>query len=105
MEAKLPYEAEGQYFLLYLQDNGGKLLTKGVTRFCWAIFFKDCIYLFLRDPERDKERPRQREKQAPCGGPDVGLYPGTPGSHPGLRAATQGLSPPGAPLLGFLKIR
>ena len=30
---------------------------------------------------------RQREKQAPCREPDVGLYPGSPGSHPGLQAA------------------
>lgn len=30
---------------------------------------------------------RQREKQAPCRESDVGLDPGSPGSHPGLQAA------------------
>ena len=35
----------------------------------------------MRDTERDRERQRhrQREKQDPCGDPDVGLDPGTPG--------------------------
>ena len=36
---------------------------------------------------RDIERDRQREKQAPCREPNVGLDPGSPGSHPGLKAA------------------
>ena len=36
----------------------------------------------------EKQRHRQREKQAPCREPDVGLDPGSPGSHPeGLKAA------------------
>ena len=46
-------------------------------------FFKDFIYLFMRDTERE----RQREKQAPCREPDLGLDPRTPGSHPGLKVA------------------
>ena len=50
-------------------------------------FFKDFIYLFMRDIERGRQRHRQREKQAPCREPDVGLHPGSPGSHPGLQAA------------------
>ena len=37
--------------------------------------------------EREKQRHRWREKQAPCREPDVRLDPGTPGSHPGLKAA------------------
>ena len=38
--------------------------------------------------ERERQRHnRQREKQAPCRKPDVGLDPGSPGSHPGLKAA------------------
>ena len=32
---------------------------------------------------RERERQRQREKQAPCREPDMGLDPGSPGSHPG----------------------
>ena len=53
-------------------------------------FFKDFIYLFMRDTKRERERQRhrQREKQAP----DVGLDPGTPGSCPGLKAGTEQLS-------------
>ena len=37
--------------------------------------------------ERQRQRHGQREKQAPCGEPDVGLDPGSPGSCPGLQAA------------------
>ena len=43
----------------------------------------------MRDREREKQRHRQREremKQAPCREPDMGLDPGSPGSHPGLQA-------------------
>ena len=50
-----------------------------------SFFFKDCIYLFMRD--RERQRNRQREKQAPCRESDVGLYPGSPGSHPELQVA------------------
>ena len=50
-------------------------------------FFKDVIYLFMRDTERERQRHRQREKQAPCKESVVGLDPGSPGSHPGLQAA------------------
>ena len=49
-------------------------------------FFKDFIFLFI-DTKREGHRHRQREKQAPCREPDVGLNPGSPGSHPGLKAA------------------
>ena len=38
-----------------------------------------------RERERERQRHRQREKQAPCREPDVGLNPGTPGSHPSRR--------------------
>ena len=38
----------------------------------------------MRDTER--QRHRQREKQAPCREPDVGLDPGSPGSHLLLKA-------------------
>ena len=41
----------------------------------------------MRDTERERQRHRQREKQAPCREPDVGLDPGSPESHPGLKAA------------------
>ena len=48
-------------------------------------------YLFLKilfiHRDRERQRHRQREKQAPCREPNVGLDPGTPGSHPRLQAA------------------
>ena len=50
---------------------------------------------------RDTERYRQREKRAPYKEPDVELDPGTPGSHPGLKADAQPLSHPGVPVLEF----
>ena len=36
--------------------------------------------------DRERQRYRLREKQAPCREPDVGLDPGSPGSHPGPKA-------------------
>ena len=56
----------------------------------------------MRDRERGRQRHRQREKQAPCREPDVGLNPGTPGSHPGPKADAQLLSHPGIPPIYFL---
>ena len=50
------------------------------------------------------QRHRQREKQAPCKKPDMGLDPGTPGSHPGLKAGTQLLSHPGIPCRAILAL-
>ena len=52
-------------------------------------FFKDFIYLFMREIEREGggQRHRQREEQASCLEPDMGLDPRSPGSHPGLKAA------------------
>ena len=41
----------------------------------------------MRDPERYRDTGRGREKQDPCRDPDVGLYPASTGSHPGLKAA------------------
>ena len=60
-------------------------------------FFKDFIYLFMRDTQRERQRHRQREKQAPCREPDMGLNPRTPGSHPEPKADVQPLSHPRVP--------
>ena len=54
-------------------------------------FFK--IYSFIRE----RQRHRWRKKQALCREPDVGLDPGTPGSHPGPKAGAKPLSHPGIP--------
>ena len=45
----------------------------------------------------ERQRHRQREKQAPHREPDVGLDPGTPGSHPEPKAGAKLLSHPGIP--------
>ena len=50
------------------------------------------------------QRHRQREKQAPCREPDVGLDPGTPGSHPRPKAGAKPLSHPGIPLILLLNM-
>ena len=59
--------------------------------------FKDFIYLFIRDTQREAKRRRQREKQAPCRKPNVGLDPVTPGPPwgKGRRSTTE---PPMRPL-------
>ena len=41
---------------------------------------------------RERQRHRQRDKQAPCGEPDAGLDPRTPGSQPEPKVDTQPLS-------------
>ena len=65
-------------------------------------FFKDFIYLLMRDTERKRQRHRQREKQAPCKEPDAGLHPRTPGSPPEPKTDAQPLSHSGTPSLFFL---
>ena len=68
----------------------------------YGLFFKDFIYLFIRDIERKRQRHRQRhrqrEKQAPCREPDVGLDPGSLGSGPESMAGAKPLSHPGCPM-------
>ena len=39
----------------------------------------------MRDTQRERQRHRGG-KQAPYREPDAGLNPGSPGSHPGLKA-------------------
>ena len=55
----------------------------------------------MSDTKRERLRHRQRAKQAPCREPDVGLDPGTPGSHPKSREDAQPLSHPGVPLFSI----
>ena len=56
-------------------------------------FWKDFIYSFMRD--RERQRHKQREKQPPCRDPNAGLYPRTLGSCPESKADAQLLSHPG----------
>ena len=55
----------------------------------------------MRDTERERQRHRQREKHVPCREPDMGLDPGSPGSHPELQAALNRCATWAAPLLHF----
>ena len=75
-----------------------------LDQYFFLSFFKDFIYLFMRDTHRERQRHRQREKQAPCREPDVGLNPRTWGSCPESKADTQLLSNPGVPGLVFLAL-
>ena len=67
------------------------------------LFLKDFICLFMTDRERKRERQRHRqgEKQAPCREPDVGLDPGSPGSHR-AEGGAKPLGHPGCPLEPFV---
>ena len=47
--------------------------------------------------ETKSEAETQREKQDPCREPDVGLDPGTPGSHPEPKTDTLTPEPPRNP--------
>ena len=77
---------------------------KGVLRVNFrrdiTFFFFLRLYLFIHERHRKRrvrQRHRQREKQALCRKPDLGLNPGTLGSHPELKTDTQPLSHPGIP--------
>ena len=48
--------------------------------------------LFMRETQRERQRHRQREKRTPCGEPDAGPDPRTPGTHPEPKADAQPLS-------------
>ena len=57
-----------------------------------------------RERERGEETQAEGEKQAPCREPDVGLDPGSPGSHPRLKTGAKLLSHWGCPSLFFLNL-
>ena len=58
------------------------------------------MILFIHERHTERERGRdigRGRKQAPRRDLNVGLDPGTPGSHPGPKAGVQPLSHPGIP--------
>ena len=55
-----------------------------------------------REAETQAEREAEREKQAPSREPDLGLEPGSPGSHPRPKAGTKPLSHPGVSIFNLL---
>ena len=65
-------------------------------------FLKDFIYLFMTERARERGRDTGKgEKQAPCREPDMGLDPGSPGSHPRLKVVLNPCAT-GAALISFL---
>ena len=60
----------------------GEVRAKGGSRKCAEVFNSQFFLKILFIPERPREGGLDpgREKQAPCGEPDAGLDPGTPGS-------------------------
>ena len=64
------------------------LLPEVILYVFWAFFFFKILFIHERHRAREREAETQAEgeKQAPCREPDVGLDPGSPGSHPGLKA-------------------
>ena len=66
--------------------NSDAIVLIAEARTYTTTFFKR-FYLFIHERQREREEETQaREKQAPCGEPNVGLDPGSPGSDPGLKA-------------------
>ena len=59
-------------------------------------FFKDFIYVFMRDMQREAETQTEGETGS-LWKPDMGLDPGALGSQPELKADAQPLNHPGAP--------
>ena len=55
------------------------------------------LFIYSQETQREGQRHRQKEKQAPCGKPDAGLDPRTPGSRPEPQVDAQPLSNPGVP--------
>ena len=60
--------------------------------FYFLNFFKDLIYLFMRERERQRDRDTGRGRSrlhagSPTWDSDAGLDPGSPGSLPRLKAA------------------
>ena len=90
-----------KYFLIESSFKFYFILFYFYVLFFFKILF---IYSWETHTERERQRHRQREKQAPCREADVGLDPGSPGSHLGLKAALKPLSHRGCPLILLLKI-
>ena len=65
--------------------------------FLSLLFFLNIVFIYSWETYTERQRLRQREKKVPCREPDAGLGPGSPGSHPGLKASAQLLSHSGIP--------
>ena len=63
----------------------------------YLFIYLDFIYLFMRDPERERSRDTGKGEAGSMWKTDVGLHPGAPGSRPEPKAGDQPLSHPGIP--------
>ena len=54
-------------------------------------------FIYSWETQRERQRHRQREKPGSLRKPELGLDPGTPGSHSKPKADAQPLSHPGIP--------
>ena len=61
------------------------------------------FYLFIETERGAETQADTGEKQTPCRKPDVGLDPGSPGSHPRLQAALNRCATRAAQYYYFLK--
>ena len=78
-----------------------ELVTPSVS-LVTIFFLRFYLFIYERHTEKERQRHRQRQKQAPCRESNVGLGPGTPGSHPEPKADAQPLSHLGGPSINFL---
>ena len=69
-------------------------------------FFFLRFYLFIHERHMERETEAETLAEGEAGSmhwePDVGIDPGSPGSHPGPKAGTKLLHHPGIPLMTFL---
>ena len=68
--------------------EGEKWIEVGIIMPLSPFLKKFYLFIHERHRKRERQRHRQREKQAPHREPDVGLDPGTPGSHPGPKTGS-----------------
>ena len=70
--------------------------------FFYYYYFLKILFIYSWETQRERKAETQAEaEQAPCREPDVGLDPGSPGSHPELQAALNHCATRTAPLTFF----
>ena len=70
----------GCFQFLAFASKASVIICAGFVLFCFFVLFLKILFIHERERKRGAGH-RQRMKQAPCSEPNVGLDPGTPGSH------------------------
>ena len=72
-----------------MRESGSFLHKSDYYYYYYYYYYLDLFLFLFIDTEREAETQAEEEgeKQAPCREPDVGLDPGSPGSHPRLQVA------------------